>query len=871
MKNFKRLLVVLALVFALSLGVLTTAFANADAQLPEGGDAESGNTEIAPDEGSGDGSEGDGENSDREQILADRLAAIEANTPLKQYDLPVIQGPLTWENGRIETTSWKQSGADLKASWGQMLGNVGVNDFLIEYEENGNAYFTVRYHGEAEKEYEEETGKTLHSYPYIDVNPRVQENNLVIDFDITCFGDAYPKMGIEHSTVDKDGGGRAQPRILEIQPDGSISPSFGSGNCQSGHKITEEENEKVNSIKLGFGEWTHITLVYESDTCFVSLYVDYEFICRYDTRPVGVSQYELKIFRYGTANSDYQDGEVSIDNFVAYEGSYIRTPDLFENMTAPDKFIFYSGYAINTSAPNSDRVTAYKLAQNLVEKYYKDGEFVPAELDGFSEEELAALNERLEMAVNSYNAFIADGYEELYTTYITNNLSEYGRLVQEFYDTQIRTLASLEDRRAALAVIDAFLKDCGDDILKSEDSDFLDVKTAYDGIVAQITNDSNILTFIGAVEKFYAATKFSAEVIQKHYNNIQTVYQTITDNSVLNAEGFEEYKNAYELYGAAAEILSQKLREKNSKVIVECIAFIDEYTTQEQWEANSDYINKYVLIVREIVKDRDENGELKYDESYEGVVEAVEFFAIVDEYFYGILQRQHADYINELLERYLAATGYVEKVGICAHIRAYIANADISLEHELVAPAVTRLAIYESELEQYRDDYNDVLTQNTTIFKNTVNLMSTAGGYAELLELYNKAQELYFAMNVGDESIARELAIFDEMTFTLEAMRAASNEFIVSVELLRAAVTEEEKYLALVECAFYAGNADTDYAGVTEAMEYYLSEYNAYNGVATAIISEIESMTNAAVASVRANCGVNEIIAVIVKKITEEN
>lgn len=93
MKNFKRLLVVLALVFAISLGVLTTAFANADAQLPEGGDAESGNTEIAPDEGSGDGSEGDGGNSDREQILADRLAAIEANTPLKQYDLPVIQVP----------------------------------------------------------------------------------------------------------------------------------------------------------------------------------------------------------------------------------------------------------------------------------------------------------------------------------------------------------------------------------------------------------------------------------------------------------------------------------------------------------------------------------------------------------------------------------------------------------------------------------------------------------------------------------------------------------------------------------------------------------------------------------------------------------
>ena len=847
MNNFKRVFVVIALVLALSVGVLTTAFANEEVNEPEIEESESSTS------------------TGMDPVLADRLAAIEANTPLKQYDLPVIVGPLTWEDGNPEVNGWTKSGTSTKTPWGQILSDVGVNDMCIEHDENGNAYFTMRYNGADEKAWETSNGTSLHTYPIINVDKRTQKNNLVMEFDITSFSGVYPGMGIEHSTVSADNGGRAQPRILEIKTDGSIQPSYGiNGNCQSGYKISAEEKAKVESIKLGVnGEWTHISLIYESDTCFVTLYVNYEYICRYDTRPKGVSHYDLTIFRTGTDNSTCIQAEASIDNFIAYEGSYLRTVDLFDNMTDPDRFMFYSGYSANTEAPYADRIVAYREAQALLDKYYENGEFIPADVDGMTDEELAAYNEKLEAAVNSYNAFISDGYDSLYTTYIAANLVKFGELVNEFEATQVRTLDSIDARKMALNSINTFLTDCGADILQSEDSDYISIKSRYDAISTALTNDTAIINFCNAVDRFYAASKFGADVMQKHYNTASEILMTVVDRAVMNAEGFERFKESYALYESGADLLAEKIRDKNAKTIIDCISFIDEYTSIETWEANYDYINRYVVIVRKVVKENNYNTEMA------GVKDALEFFYLVDDYFYGLLQQEHAAYIGEMLDKYLLATGYVEKVGICAHLRAYIASADISFEHELIKDKVTALGIYESELEQYKDDYNDVLTQNTVIFKNTVNLMATANGYAELLALYNKAQELYFAMNVGDENIEAELAIYDAMTFRLAEMERASEEFLVAAELLRNAATKEERYAALVSCYIAAVNADMDYEGVGEAMEYYLAEYAAYNNSANAIISEITALNNVAVGSVRANCGVNEIIAVVIKKITD--
>ena len=156
------------------------------------------------------------------------------------------------------------------------------------------------------------------------------------------------------------------------------------------------------------------------------------------------------------------------------------------------------------------------------------------------------------------------------------------------------------------------------------------------------------------------------------------------------------------------------------------------------------------------------------------------------------------------------------------------------------------------------------------MFKNKIALMTTAEGYAELRRLYNEARELYFAMNIGDENIAEELAFYDEMTFYLAAVEKASADFVYAVDILRAATTTEEKYAALVQCYISAADADEDVAGVADAMAYYLAEYEAYNSGIDTTISEINTAVKVSVAPVRATSGVREIVAVIVKKITGE-
>lgn len=858
MNNLKRAIILLTLVLALLFSVAAPVLATDDVEPPV--DDTTGET-TTPEEGE-EGTEPD----EKDNALADALAAIEAKTPLKQYDLPVVNGPYTWEPDKAESTNWKWGGNTATGSWGQILNRLeGINDIGLEEVEEGNYAFTVRYNGELEKQYEAENGD-VHSYAYYSVGSHNKDNNLVIEFDIACFGDKYPVMAIEHANVTNDAGGRSQPKMFDITAEGRIIPSYTGNRSKSGYTLTAEEQERINNVQLTFGEWTHISIIYETKTCFISLYVNYEFIARFDTRPSTVSYYDLSVFRFGTPNTIFCSGEFSLDNYIAYEGSYIRTPDLFEKMSEPEKFMFYSNYLLNADASVEDRVTAYKYATNLVEEYYEDDIFNPYEDDSLSAEELADLNARLEAAVIGYYDFAnaEDGYAKLYVEYITDNLLTFEKYVDEYKDTQVRTLASVGDRTNAIDNIKLFLTNCGDDILQTPDSIYVQVKGEFDRLVGELDNDKKITTFINAVDRFYKSVSFSAETLQKHYKTASEVYMTIYDRSVAELEGFEAFAEALDRYTGAADLLESKLRDRNSKTIIDCIGFISGYTTKEEWNANYEYINRYVVIVRDVVR------EDRYNAASVGLAEALDFFYLVDEHFYGLLQEEHGAYIAGLLETYRDTDSYVEKSGICAHLDAYIASVDIDLNHKAVKDYVFTLQIYKDELKTYEEDYKEVLAQNTLMFKNKISLMITAEGYAELRRLYNEARELYFAMNIGDENIAEELAFYDEMTFYLAAIEKASADFVYAVDILRAATTKEEKYAALVQCYISAADADEDVVGVADAMAYYLAEYEAYNSGIDTTIAEINTAVKVSVAPVRATSGVREIVAVIVKKITGE-
>ena len=56
------------------------------------------------------------------------------------------------------------------------------------------------------------------------------------------------------------------------------------------------------------------------------------------------------------------------------------------------------------------------------------------------------------------------------------------------------------------------------------------------------------------------------------------------------------------------------------------------------------------------------------------------------------------------------------------------------------------------------------------------------------------------------------------------------------------------------------------YDGAEEAMAEYLAAYNAYMNYAESVNAEITHTANA-VGSLRANCGITNVIAIIIKKL----
>ena len=829
MEKLRKILIVFAILTALLVGVVTTAMAG-----------------YAVDEAVA--------VANGDLTLEEKKQEIEAGTPLSQYDLPVVVGPFTWDPGSREAnpSNWRETDIGL------MMGKVeGVNHIGLENDPTGNPVFTLRYNGQKEREYEQANG-SLHTYAYIRVGNRTQANNLVMEFDITTFGNKLPRdMGIEHSNVINEAGVKAQPRLLEISESGVITPSYTGDRCQSGYELTAEEKARLAKHVITKDKWTHITMLYDSTTCFVTLYIDYEYICSYDTRPKGLNHYQLTVFRLGTANPDCVDGELSLDNFIAYEGSYIRTPDLFTKKNDHERFVYYVSCMSSDRANITDRMFCYNKVKSSIGNYWKD-QFIPVSDSNMDPDALAELNATLEKAVNDYHSFMDSKYNELHLAYITENLKTFEGYVNEL-KTYERNLSNIAERKRALEGVQTFLAEVGEaNILKSAESNYNSVKAVYDAFVTGISNDELIFSFCDEVDAFYRSVEFSYPTLQARFAKAEEILLQL-DTSVDGAPGFDRFTEAMVKYREAVDILESKLLIQNAKKIIRCIDLIDEYTTVEEWIANYDYMDRYIVIVRNIVREN------RFDTEFEGVSEALEFYYTADEYFYAHLQQEHINTIRELLDRYIASSGYIEKVALCTSVEAYIASVDIDLELPDIAAAIIELETYKSELELSKADYNEVLVQNTAIFKNTIRAAMIVSTYAERLALYETANKLYFAMNAGDESIAEELAYYDVLVAELTEAQKASEAFVVAVETLKLAANDDELYATLVDCYILSLSAEPDIEGVSEAMEYFLAEYNAYNASVAAVNDEL-SGSYVAVGSLRANCGVGEILAIIIKK-----
>ncbi len=765
------------------------------------------------------------------------LTALDAENLVTNYDLPVIFEE-DWQErpvGIDSTNVGSDWTIDLKSSDNQ----VGILE-----EANGNKYFVHRIFDTTGKVSSYIQDKNIMS----SVTPK---DGFVIEFDITTFGEFQNgSVVIETGSIN----GAFPPPYFYINGSGDI--------CN---------NDKSTVVLKGAivkGEWLHIMLVFDYDLFTYKLYVEGELIAEYDARLSGTSTYEhnqvkLRFNNSGTA------GEVAYDNLKVYGGNSYRNISRLEEMTDGERFIYFVEYFTSEERTVTSRTAAYDKATEILSKFW-----VVDEATGEGQyTDVAEASAEVKAAVNAYLDFDLD---ILLADVKAKNLERFVELVTDLQKVS-RTANTVATRQQKAAAINTFLGECEGLIDNNADNDGKDgadysqYTIILNNIVREAAYDLNASTFIRHIERFKKAPTLAAK--ERYYQRAKDLVDNdgidlnlIRDTSNPYRNNFKDLIAAYQTYSEADTYMLDLVKENNSVKINQCISKISIYTTVEEWNEHSEEMNKYLFVIKDIVLGRDADGMPLYDVDYEGVKESVEFFNSAYNYFYELLQDEHVAYIENVLELILASDQYIEKMGMVAVIERYVADNDINLKDERIVRLLNNLDTCKAELILREEDYAEVLVQNAVYFVDLVERMRTAETYGEQRKYFEEATPLYYYLDSRVEGAARAVEIYDEYKVNLDRIAESSITFIDAVAVYKACQTDDEKYAALVECYYNAQFVELSYEGAEVAMAEYLAAYNEYVGYAESVNEDLVEAGNA-VGSFRANCGVVNIIAVIIKKI----
>ncbi|MBQ8372346.1 MAG: hypothetical protein IJX38_05380 [Clostridia bacterium] len=760
-----------------------------------------------------------------DQAMADNFATLASNVAISEYDYGIL----------MDNDYSDASDPEKLYGFTQRLNLSGENTAEVTSGLDGdNSYFLFSYN--------------VAGHSYIRTDLPKYEVGTVIEFDITTF-DRLPEAGIEiaSSSATTEDGERYYPGYANI--------------LNTGRLISKSGQTLMDNV-ITVGEWTHISMVFHQATGLIDYYVDYEYLGSYDGTAGHAGVHNMHCFRIGSVNTndvdDEYDGGFAVDNFKIYQGSSVRQLDYISSMTDEERFAFYCDYL----AANEDDIVGLKIAYDYATSKIKDyvvGGIYTEYFLGLDE----AVKAEVQEAVAIYNEF---DYEPIYVAYTKDNLEmliDYADAIE----AHGRGVATINNRKASYDTYNSFLNTYEKDIYTG-DGRFNETKSRVAVLVNQITADENISTFIKFVDRFYRA--FNAKAMESHYNICTQMWQSIsiTDRELMNSDLYADFKEAYERYLGADEILAGAKLEKVSKQIIECVAFIKDYDTLEEWQANQAYINKYLVLIRDFLRE-ESDGTLKYDPNYEGIDEAIAIYEPINDYFFGLMQNVHIEIFEEQLEKYAATDAYIEKMGICAYLRTYIKENefDIDMENSDIKGCIGRLDIYESELLKCKEDYAELLEYNTEAFAATVKKMQAADGYAEIKAYYDEAVLYYYAMNVGDSAIAEQLAAFDGASIMLEEIKAASEAFLLGITEYTLAENEDDKFVALTVCYKNSLLASTDIDGVAEVKAEFEEIYSAYLASIGVANDEVSAVFGT-VAAQRANTAIAPVAEVVAGIVT---
>ncbi len=718
-----------------------------------------------------------------------------------------------------------------------------VNNDAGRVDVGGNVVYTIRY-------------KEPLSNTFVQVQTPDAKSGIVCEFDWTTFGVIPGNNGFAI-----EGGG-------QNNVDGKYCYPFMFGITPQGDLFLERGKAAATTVLKDIvtpGEWIHFAYVYNHTEQMFYIYMEYELVGSHTSVTDGANINHLQI----RPNASATYGEYSMDNFQVYKGTAIRTDGKLKNMSTDEKFVFYCDYLADANKTVLTRNTAYNEASKLLNNYYNNGQYITAD---------PVIIE----AIGKYNSF---DYDALLAELMRINRDKFIQLVEK-YAAIDRNMNTTSNRSAVSTEITDFLSTTGANILV--DASYTEANATLQAMEKLLGCDENAASFVTSMTRFSTAPTLVAR--RKHLDKATTLKNdeaypldktyydscfTITYDDDGNEIGrtpiatFEAFIDAYDNFAAANVILEEYEREDTAKKIVDIVGLVSEYTTEEQWLANYDYINEYILILRKTVKDGENDDSYEnYNEDYEGLDEALAIYTPMNAWFYAKLQQEHIGILNEQLANIAATNSYIEKMGMCSFITRYLASNDIDETSEEIQNIIVTHQTYLDELSYREADYAALLEQNAHYFNTIMVKLTLAEDYNEIKAYYDEASVYYFALDATVEGTKAYMDIYDVFTEQLSIIKESSEKFLESMILYKAtdAADKNAKFNALVTCYSYSINAELSFDGVEEAMEEFLAAYNAYVGEVEATNNEMATAAGI-MASSRANSGIAPIIAAILAQL----
>ena len=568
------------------------------------------------------------------------------------------------------------------------------------------------------------------------------------------------------------------------------------------------------------GQWFNLTIVYDPDTHYADLYVDYQYVFTFFFNN-WVENAKGTVIRI-SHSADWQ--YVCYDNIIFYEGTAYRDIYKFDNMDDNEKFSYLAAYALSEENSPKSRKAAYDDADKLLDAVKAN--IADAEAEGG---ELDSVLAEAKVLVELFEAFDYDG--EILNDVKAANLAKIVELA--------KAIEAISPDSSTASAITSAIKEF--ETFISENNDYIDKSTTEYNNSIRLVNDIKLSlnkveytkTFLRALIQFNRATTVAS--MTRRANTAAEVYALARYDKAENREFAErdplfaefeasinpsdvsssspEYVTTFEFYEMIPEIIAAQLKVENSNRIIKCVELllqIEGYEdTEEFWLANYDELDFYIDIIRDIVSVDN------YDPTYPGIDEALLQYNLIDAYFYVLLQEEHKAIIGAQLDRFAESNSYIEKIGICTYLDRYFAtNNDIDLTLPEVQEFIYKLERYKAELEIYMDDYKDLLERNTQYFVDTLKKMSLFTDYADLKPLYDEALSYYYAMNADTEEAKEAVRLFDYYDELLSSIEINSQLFIsVSVKLdLLDYLGVEEEFAVLSDCARYYDYIDVTYS-----------------------------------------------------------